>query len=77
MVCGEGLIRESVQLSGARIALDRRVESRGIERLEPGAKPRELAGGEPLNSLLDFFGGDHMPYIASTGGAAKRRIHRD
>ncbi|WP_291702153.1 hypothetical protein, partial [Bradyrhizobium sp.] len=68
-VCGERLIRERVQPSCTRVALDCRIELCGVKRLEPGAKSRKFARRELFDGLFDVFGGGHYANIASPGGA--------
>ena len=68
---GKGLFRVRVKFAGARVALDSGVELLGIECLEPGTKPRQLACGELLNGFLDIFGGSHEQSIAFTRGTEK------
>ena len=53
-----------IKLASLGVALDRGVKLPCLERLEPRAKPRQLARGELLNSFLDVFGGDHAEDIA-------------
>ena len=48
-----------IELSGRRIAGNRRVETFGIEDLEPGTKPRQLGRGELFNGLSDVFCSGH------------------
>ena len=57
---GKGFLRVRIKLAGTDVPLNRGVELRRVEGLEPGAKPRELARGELLNGFLDVFGGGHV-----------------
>ena len=41
---GECFLGESIELASASVLLDRRIELRRIEGLEPGAQPSKLAG---------------------------------
>jgi hypothetical protein len=43
MMCGEGHIRDCIQLPTARVALDCCIELCGLNGLEPRTKPRKLA----------------------------------
>src|SRR5258708_24010776 len=63
-VRGKGLIRVRIKLAGMDVPLNCGVELRGVEGLEPGAKPRELARGELFNGFLDVFCSGHINYVA-------------
>ena len=64
-VRGKRFFRMRIELPGARVTLDRGVELPGVERLEPGAKPRKLARGKLFNGSLDVFGGSHIGNLTS------------
>ena len=61
---GKRFFGKGVKLSRVRVPLDRTVELRRIESLEPRAKPRQLARRELFDSFLDVFGGGHVGDIA-------------
>jgi len=42
MLC-QGFLGQRIELAGLRVTLDRGIELLGVERLEPRAKPRQLA----------------------------------
>jgi len=63
---GKGFLRMRIELAGTRVTLNHGVELRGIEGLEPCAKPRQLGRGKQFNGFFDFFGGGHVGDIAFT-----------
>jgi hypothetical protein len=76
---GKGLFRARIELAGVSVALDRSVKLLRIERLEPRAKPRQLARIELFDGFFNVFGGRHgediaLPREAQKGGA--RRLGR-
>jgi hypothetical protein len=63
---GKSLFRKRIKLAGVRIPFNGGVEPPRLEGLEPCAKPRQLAWGEPLNGFLDVFGSGHPENISVT-----------
>jgi hypothetical protein len=63
---GQSFIRERIKFASPRVALDRCVELLRVECLEPGAKSRQLLGGELFDSFLDILGGGHARDITLT-----------
>ena len=61
---GEGFVREPVELAANGIALDLFVETRGVERLEPGPERPKFLGRQPGDGFLDIFNGGHGQRIA-------------
>src|SRR5579872_1062105 len=61
---GQRFICVGVKLARAGITLDRRVKLLRIERLEPGAKSRQLVWRKLLDGLFNIFGGGHRGNIA-------------
>lgn len=61
---GKGFIRVRIKSAGAGIPLDCGVELLGVESLEPGAEPCQLAWREQFDGFLDVFGGGHLVKIA-------------
>jgi hypothetical protein len=70
-VRGERFFRLRIELASMCIPLNRGVKSLGVKDLEPGAKPRQLAGGELFDGFLDIFGGGHITNVAFASGDAK------
>ncbi len=58
-VLGESFLGKCVELARLRVPLNSGIELRGVESLEPRAKPRKLAGSELFNGLFDLFSGGH------------------
>jgi hypothetical protein len=65
-VRSKGFIRERLKLASLGVALDRSVKFPRIERLEPRAKPRQLARVKLFDSFLDVFGNRSRELIASS-----------
>jgi len=63
-VSRQGLLRQSVQLAGTRIAFDPLVEPRAIEFVKPSAEFRQLTGGEIFNGFFDVFDIAHAEKLA-------------
>ena len=61
---GEGFVREPVELAANGIALDLFVETRGVERLEPGPERPKFLMRQPGDGFLDLFNGGHGQRIA-------------
>ena len=68
---GKRFFGKGIKFAGTRVPLDRGVELRRIESLEPRTKPRQLARGELFDGFLDVFGGGHLGDIASTRNAGQ------
>jgi len=60
----EGFLRKCVELAGDCISLDGCVESISVKHLEPGAKTRQLPGGQLLDGFFDVFSGCHFSNLA-------------
>jgi len=58
-VRGKSLVGERIELASPRVTLDRGIELLRVERVEPGAKPRQLLRGKLFDGFLDVFGGGH------------------
>jgi hypothetical protein len=61
---GESFFRMGAKLAGADVPLNRGVELRSVEGLEPGTKARQLARRKLFDGFLDIFGRGHVEYMA-------------
>jgi hypothetical protein len=77
----KSFFRMAIKLAGADVPLNRGVELRSVERLEPGTKALQLARRKLFDGFLDIFGRGHMEYMAlwlepKKGRPATRRARR-
>ena len=62
-IVGKRLLGEAVKPAGSRVARDLLIETRRLERFEPGAEALQLVGRRSGNGLFEFVD-SHMLHIA-------------